>query len=56
MSRVDEKHAPRFVADILDVMGNGGVPGEVITGAKLADVVALAHPPAAGQHDVVLVA
>ena len=46
-ARVDDEDRRRLVADVLDVVRDGRVPGEVVARTELDDVVALGHPPAA---------
>src|SRR3970040_275447 len=56
VARVDHEDPSGLGAQALDVMGNRRVPGHVVARPQLEDLVALGHPPAAGQDEVVLVA
>ena len=56
MARVDDQQAPGRVADVLDVVRDAGVPGQVVAGTELDGVLALRHAPATAEHHVMLVA
>ena len=54
--QADDQHRPRLVPDRHAVVRDQAVPAEVVPRPELDDVIALGHPEAAGQDDVVLVA
>src|SRR3990170_5566030 len=56
VARIDHEDPPGLGAQALDVVGNRRVPGQVVARPDLEDLVALGHPPAAGQDEMVLVA
>jgi len=52
----DDQHHGRLAADSLGVVGDGGVPEQVVAGAEIDHVLALDGADPARQDDVVLVA
>src|SRR4026207_2062823 len=53
---IDDEHRADVVPDVLDVVRDRGIPGQIVARTELLDMVALRHAPAPPDDEMVLIA